>query len=139
MTAPDHPRKPARVPQAARPGDHDDAATARSAWEQVSAARSAECPCQAQAGAPCTASGDHLARYLRAWHAGTLSRESLKHTIDGLDVIAPQAIVPAPAEPTPRPQAATAAGSAGRHQADADPATGRVGRPVTAEPEPEAG
>jgi hypothetical protein len=121
VTVPDHPREPARVPQVARPGDRDAAASARSAWEQVRAARSADCPCKAQAGAPCTASGDHLARYLRAWHTGTLSRESLRHAIDGLDVIAPQAIVPAPAKHASRPGAAPPAS------------------PVRAEPELEPG
>jgi hypothetical protein len=92
----------------------------------VSAARSAECPCRAQAGAPCRPDGDHLARYLRAWQSGTLSRDSLKHAIDGLAVIALQAIVPAPT-------------GRARDQADVDAGTGRAGRPVTAEPESEAG
>jgi hypothetical protein len=139
VTAPEHPREPARVPQVARPGDHGGAATARSAAERASAARSAKCPCQAQAGVSCAPSGDHLARYLRAWQAGTLSRESLKHAIDGLDVIAPQAIVPAPAGHAPHPGAATAASPAGRHQASADAGTGRASSPVTAEPELEPG
>jgi hypothetical protein len=121
VTAPDHPRE-----SAARAGDHDGAATARSAGQRAAAARSAKCPCRAPAGAPCRPDGDHLARYLNAWRAGTLSRESLKHAIDGLDVIAPQAII-------------LAAGPAGRHQAGADPGTGRVGSPVTAEPELEPG
>jgi hypothetical protein len=103
-----------------RAGDHAGAATARTAWERVSAARSAQCPCQTQAGAPCTPSGDHLARYLRAWQGGTLSRESLKHAIDGLDVIASQAIVPAPAAPAPRPQAA-ANGSPAEAEPEAEP------------------
>ena len=137
MTA-GHPREPARGPHAARPGDHDQAARARSAWEPVTAARSAECPCHAPAGAPCRPDGDHLARYLRAWQAGTLTRESLKDAIDGLDVIAPQAIVPAPAGPAPRALAATAASPPGR-QAGADAGTGPAIRPVAAEPEPEAG
>jgi hypothetical protein len=127
VTAPGQPREPARVPQATRPDDHNGATAARSVWERLSAARSAECPCQAQAGAPCTPSGDHLARYLRAWQAGTLTRESLKHIIEGLDVITPQAIVPAPTGPAPRPQAATAAGRVGatrpaRTQVPAGPA-----------------
>jgi hypothetical protein len=121
VTAPDHPRE-----SAAGSGDHDGAATARGVWERVSAARSADCPCQAPAGIACGPSGDHLARYLRAWQAGTLSRESLKHAIDGLDVIAPQAIIPA-------------AGPAGRRQAGVDPGTGRAGSPVMAEPELEPG
>ena len=121
MTAPDHPREPAR---GLRPGDHDRAASARRTWERVNTARSADCPCHAPAGTPCAPTGDHLARYLRAWQAGTLTRESLKHAIDGLDIIAPQAIVLAPAGPAPGALAATTASPPGR---------------VTAEPEPEAG
>jgi hypothetical protein len=137
VTAPDHPCEPARGP---RPGDHDRAATARRTWERVSAARSAGCPCQAPAGTPCCPDGDHLARYLHAWQAGTLTRESLKHAIDGLDVIAPQAVVPAaPSGHAPRPQAATAAGPAGRHQARAEAGPARAGAPVNAEPELEPG
>jgi hypothetical protein len=104
--APGHPGEPARIPQAAPPGDHDPAARLRTA-------RSAECPCRARAGAPCRPDGDHLARYLRAWQAGTLSREALKHAIDSLDVIAPQAIVPAPAGHAARTGAAKAASPAG--------------------------
>jgi hypothetical protein len=111
--APRHLGEPARNPQAAPPVDHDPAARLRSAGEPVSAARSAECPCRACAGAPCRPDGDHLARYLRAWQAGTLSREALKHAIDGLDVIAAQAIVPAPPGHTARPGAAAAARPAG--------------------------
>ena len=99
MTAPGPPGSR----HAAHLGDHSGEATARSAGQRASAARSAKCPCQAPAGAPCRPDGDHLARYLSAWQAGTLSRESLKHAIDGLDVIAPRAIVPAPAEPELEP------------------------------------
>ena len=138
MTTPGHPGEPAGGQPAARPGDHGGAASTGGAAERVGAARSAACPCRARAGAPCRPDGDHLARYLRAWHAGTLTRESLKHAIDGLDVIAPQAIVPAPAGPAPRALAATAASPPGR-QAGADAGTGPAIRPVAAEPEPEAG
>jgi hypothetical protein len=133
VTAPGHPGEPATGQPAARPGDHGGAATTGSAAELLGAARSAECPCRAQAGAPCRPDGDHLARYLRAWQSGTLSRESLKHAIESLDVIVPQAIVPAPAGSCPE------AASAARDQAGADAGPGRAGRPVTAEPEPEAG
>jgi hypothetical protein len=126
VTAPGHPREPADGWQAAQPGDHDPAASARSAGERVNAARSAECPCHAPPGAPCRPDGDHLARYLRAWQAGTLTRESLKHAIDNLDVIAPQAIVPSPAGHAPHPGQATAASPASCHHASADPDTGRT-------------
>jgi len=133
VTAPGHPCEPARGP---RPGDHDRAASARRTWERVSAARSADCPCHAPAGTPCCPDGDHLARYRHAWQAGTLTRESLKHAIDGLDVIAPRAIVPAaPSGPATRP---TAAGPAGR-RARAEAGAARAGAPVDAEPEPEPG
>jgi hypothetical protein len=120
VTAPGRPREPASGRPSARPGDHGGAATARSAWERVSAARSAECPCRTRAGAPCRPDGDHLARYLRAWQAGTLSRESLKHAIDSLDVIAPQAIVPAPSGHAPGPGVITAA-SPVRVEAELEP------------------
>jgi hypothetical protein len=137
VTAPDHPREPAR---GLRPGDHDRAASARRTWERVNTARSADCPCHAPAGTPCAPTGDHLARYLRAWQAGTLTRESLKDAIDGLDVIAPQAIVPAvPSGHVPRPRPATGARPVGHYQARAEPDAAGAGDPVNAEPEPEPG
>jgi Zincin-like metallopeptidase len=73
-------------------------AETRRADERAQAARSVGCPCQAGPGAPCSPSGDHLARYLRAELSGAIARESLKEVIAGLDVIAPRVLIQPPGE-----------------------------------------
>jgi hypothetical protein len=70
----------------------------RRAVERAQAARTVQCPCQAGRSVPCTTSGDHLARYLRAEQLSVISRQSLKEVIAGLDVLAPQVTIQPPWE-----------------------------------------
>ena len=67
----------------------------RSPHEISEDARHASCgQCWQQPGPPCTASGDHLARYLRAERRGLITREDLAAVLAGLDVIAAHVIIP---------------------------------------------
>ncbi len=59
--------------------------------------RSVDCECQAQPGAPCTPTGDHLGRYMRAEQCGAIDRQTLKEAVTGVTVIAPHVVVPSPA------------------------------------------
>jgi hypothetical protein len=96
-TSRDHPNQPAQGQQPAS-GSHRAETAAHHADERAQAARSVDCECQAQAGAPCGPSGDHLARYLRAHQSGALTRQALKHAIAGLDAIAPRALIQPPSD-----------------------------------------
>jgi hypothetical protein len=89
-----------------RADDRRAQARARQADDRAHAARSAGCPCGAGPGEPCRPAGDHLARYLRAGHDGSITRESLNEVIGGLDVIAPHVLIQPPGE-----RAAQAAGA----------------------------
>jgi hypothetical protein len=71
-----------------RDGERRIRAEQRRALERAQAARSVGCPCQAEGGVPCSPSGDHLARYLRAEQEGAITREALMEVISGLEVIA---------------------------------------------------
>ena len=59
----------------------------------TAAIRSVPCPCQARLGQPCTARGNHLARYLRAHRSGAISRDCLKAVIATLTVLAPHVVI----------------------------------------------
>jgi hypothetical protein len=109
---------------------HRAGAAARRADEHAQAARSVECECRATAGAPCGPTGDHLARYLRAHHAGALTKDSLKDVIAELDVIAPRALIQPPGERAASAPTATTAGHATRGQAGAESNADRVGAPA---------
>jgi hypothetical protein len=111
----DHANEPATGRQLAGASHRADTA-ARCTDEHAQAARSVDCECQAQAGAPCGPAGDHLARYLRAHHSGALTKESLTDIIADLDVIAPRAFIQPPSERA-APSGATT---------NADPAGGAV-------------
>ena len=73
------------------------------AGEQPAAVWAVGCDCAAPAGTPCSPAGDHLARYLRAERAGALTRQTLHHVIESLDVIAAHVLIPAPPPPTSQP------------------------------------
>ena len=96
-TVPDHANQSSTGRQITDTGGRAGAA-APHADQHAHAARSVDCECQAQAGAPCGPAGDHLARYLRATQAGALNRDSLAQVIAGLDVIAPRTLIQPPGE-----------------------------------------
>ena len=77
-------------------------------------ARSAECPCGAVPAVPCGPAGDHLARYLRAEQDGLITRESLKETIVGLDIIASHVLIQPPDGRAARAAGAETAGLCAR-------------------------
>lgn len=54
---------------------------------------SVPCSCLARSGQPCTALGNHLARYLRAEMTDVISRDHLKAVIATLTVLAPHVVV----------------------------------------------
>jgi hypothetical protein len=110
-TSHDHPNKPATGDELAD-ASHRAEAAGRRTDENARAARSVDCECQARAGAPCGPAGDHLARYLHAYHAGALTKDSLTHVIGELDVIAPRALIQPPSERAAPTGAAKAAGRA---------------------------
>jgi plasmid maintenance system antidote protein VapI len=85
-----------------RGGERRMRAEQRRAVARAQAARSVECPCQAERGVPCGPAGDHLARYLRAEQHGAITREALKEVIAGLDVIAPNVTIQPAGEWAPR-------------------------------------
>jgi hypothetical protein len=118
-TSHNRPDQPATSHEPTDVSHHADAA-ARRADEHAQAARSVDCECQAPAGAPCGPAGDHLARYLRAHHAGALTKDSLTHVIAELDVIAPRALIQPPGERAASARTATAAGHATRRLASAE-------------------
>ena len=93
----------------------EDATAARHAG----AARLVNCgTCGQRPGRPCTAAGDHLARYLRAGRRGLLSRGDLAAVVAGLEVIAAHVIVPG-APSGPRPEIERMAWSAACAEAEA--------------------
>jgi hypothetical protein len=102
---------------------HGDArqadAETRRADERAQAARSVGCPCQAGPGVPCSPSGDHLARYLRAEQSGAIASESLKEVIAGLDVIAPPVLIQPPGQRAAHAAGAETADQVVRAQLDA--------------------
>jgi len=53
------------------------------------------------AGHPCSPSGDHLARYLRAEQRAAISRSTLTRVIAGLDVIAQDVLIRPPGGAAP--------------------------------------
>ena len=59
----------------------------------TAAIRSVPCHCRAVPGQPCTAHGDHLARYLRAEKSGAIGRDHLKAVIATLTVLAPHVVI----------------------------------------------
>lgn len=59
----------------------------------TAAIRSVPCQCRVHLGQPCTAHGNHLARYLRAEKSGAISRERLKAVIATLTVLAPHVVI----------------------------------------------
>ncbi len=77
------------IDQGQRPG-HE---AARAAMGRAAAVRSATCDCPAPVGQPCTPTGDHLARYLKAEQAGAISREALKGVIGELDVFSRRTLI----------------------------------------------
>lgn len=56
--------------------------------------QSIPCKCGAVSGERCTPQGDHLGRYMDAEKAGKIGRPELARAVEGLDIIAPAAIVP---------------------------------------------
>jgi hypothetical protein len=114
----DHANQPATGHEPAG-ASHCVGAAAHRAGEHARAARSVDCECQAPAGAPCGPAGDHLARYLHAYQAGALTKDSLAHVIASLDVIAPRALIHPPSERATPLQAAKAVGQAD-HAPDTD-------------------
>ena len=65
---------------------------------------SVPCQCQALSGQPCTAHGNHLARYLTAETTGVISRDHLKAVIATLTVLAPHVVVTDDCGGTDRPE-----------------------------------
>jgi hypothetical protein len=125
-TSHDHPDQPAI--------SHGPTDVGYRADEHAQAARSVDCECQARAGAPCGPAGDHLARYVRAHHAGALTKDSLKDVIAELDVIAPRALIQPPGERAASAGTATTAGHAIRGQASAEMSADRAGAPARSAP-----
>ena len=68
------------------------------------AALSVPCRCRARPGQPCTALGNHLARYLAAELAGVISRDQLKAEIGTLTVLAPHVVVIDQGDGTEKPE-----------------------------------
>jgi hypothetical protein len=128
-TSHDHPGQPATSHELTGAGHRAEAA-ARRADEHARAARSVDCECQARAGAPCGPAGDHLARYVRAHHAGALTKDSLKDVITELAVIAPRALIQPPGERAASAGTATTAGHATRGQASTETSADRAGAPA---------
>jgi hypothetical protein len=128
-TSYDHANEPATSHEPAGASHHTEAA-ARRAEEYARAARSVDCECQARAGTPCGPAGDHLARYVRAHHAGALTKDSLTDVIAELDVIAPRALIQPPGERADPARTATTAGHAPRGQASAESNPDRAGAPA---------
>ena len=98
----------------------------RRADERAQAARSIQCPCQAERGVPCGPSGDHLARYLAAGQRGVITRTSLNEAIAGLDVIAPHVMIQPPGERAAHAAGAKTADQVVRAQLDAGMSPGRI-------------
>jgi hypothetical protein len=132
-TSHDHPGQPATSSGPTDAGHRADAA-GRRADEHAQAARSVDCECQAPAGAPCGPAGDHLARYVRAHHAGALTKDSLKDIIAELDVIAPRALIEPPGERAAAAATATTVGHAIRGQASTEMSADRAGAPARSAP-----
>jgi hypothetical protein len=107
---------------------------ARRADEHARAARSVDCECQAKAGVPCGPAGDHLARYMRAHHAGALTKDSLKDVITELDVIAPRALVQPPGERAASAATAKTAGHVIRGRPSAEMNADQPGDPARSAP-----
>jgi hypothetical protein len=125
----DHAFPPATDPQLADASYRAEAA-ARRPDQHARAARSVDCECQARAGTPCSPTGDHLARYVRAHQAGALTKDSLTQVIAELDVIAPRALIQRPSERAAPAGAAKASGRAARGQANAGRNADRAGGPA---------
>jgi hypothetical protein len=132
-TSHDRPDQPATSHGPTGAGHRAEAA-ARRADEHAQAARSVGCECQAPAGAPCGPAGDHLARYVRAHHAGALTKDSLKDVIVELDVIAPRALIQPPGERAAAARTATTAGRPIRGQASAEMSADHAGAPARSVP-----
>ena len=132
-TSHDHTNRPATSPQPAG-ASHRAEAAARHADEHAQAARTVDCECQAMAGAPCGPAGDHLARYVRAHHAGALTKNSLKDVIAELDVIAPRVLIQPPGERAASAGTATPVGHAIGGQASAQMSADRASAPARSAP-----
>lgn len=132
-TAPDHANQSSTGRQITGTGGRAGAA-ARHADQHAHAARSVDCECQAQAGAPCGPAGDHLARCLRATQVGALTRNSLKDVIAGLDVIAPRALIQPPGERAAAIEAGKTAGQAVPRQRATGMAADQAGVPAPGAP-----
>jgi hypothetical protein len=146
-TTSSHLRGEVRRPGAS-PADHLHAAGGHEQpaghHELAHAVRSVACACTAGPGVPCSLSGDHLARYLRAEQRDAISRGTLTRVIAGLDVIAPDVLIRPPGDATTAAEGRTAGRvirpSARRSPDPAQASARTVPAPATrATPELEAG
>jgi hypothetical protein len=130
----DYPNQPDRSQEIARTAGHGNHATAAGPKESAWAARSVDCACTAPARTPCSPSGDHLARYLRAEQSGALTRQALTDVIADLDVIAPHVVIQSFAGQAAPHEEATASAQGDRAHLEASISADRA----SVEPEPEA-
>ena len=70
----------------------------------TTAIRSVPCSCRALPGQPCTAHGNHLARYLTAATTGVISSDHLKAVIATLTVLAPHVVITDDSGDTDKPE-----------------------------------